>query len=193
MQSLSIIREEHHAIASMLQGLSALVRGTRESALPPNFGLLHAMLYYVESFPERLHHPKEEQWLFRLLALRHPPARPLLDLLCEQHQIGTWRLALVKERLHAYEQQGASAFADFASAVDDFVAFEREHMGREEREAFPLAQQHLTDDDWEEIDEAFAAQADPLQGVATDDGFADLHARLERLPVADRPDRPRKT
>ena len=32
-----------------------------------------------------------------------------------------------------------------------------------------------------ELDEAFAAHADPLHGVSTQDGFADLHRRLTRL------------
>jgi hemerythrin-like domain-containing protein len=193
MQALSIIREEHHAIASMLEGLSALVHGTRDFAMAPNFGLLHAMLYYVESFPERLHHPKEEKWLFRLLAQRHPPAQPLLDVLRVQHQLGGARLAVVRERLHQYERDGASAFAEFAAAVDEFVAFEREHIGREEREAFPLAEAHLTDDDWEEIEEAFAAHEDPLHGVSNEDGFDDLHTRLATLADDPARNRPGKT
>ena len=91
------------------------------------------------------------------------------------------QVAALHEGLLRCERHGAAAFGAFAAAVDTFVAFEREHMGREEREAFPLAQRHLTGDDWEEIDEAFAAHADPLHGVSTQDGFADLHRRLTRL------------
>ncbi len=181
MQALSIIREEHASIASMLQGLSALVHGIRDYRMPPNFELLRAMLYYVESFPERLHHPKEERWLFRLLAERHPPARPLVDLLCEQHKTGAVLIATVRDVLHRYERHGSAHFAAFAAAVDQFIAFERDHMGREEREALPLAEKYLTPDDWEDIDEAFAAHADPLRGVPAQDGFAELHRRLTRL------------
>lgn len=181
MQALATIREEHECIASMLDGLAAHVHGIRDFRMPVNFELLRAMLYYIESFPERLHHPKEEHWVFRLLAERHPPARSLVDLLREQHRIGAAQVAALHEGLLRCERHGAAAFGAFAAAVDTFVAFEREHMGREEREAFPLAQRHLTGDDWEEIDEAFAAHADPLHGVSTQDGFADLHRRLTRL------------
>lgn len=181
MQALAIIRDEHDSIASMLKGLSDLVHGIRDFRMPPNFELLRAMLYYIESFPERLHHPKEERWVFRLLAERHPPARPLVASLCEEHRIGTGRVALLQATLQRFERHGAGAFAGFSAAVDAFIAFERAHMGREEQEVFPLAQEHLTADDWEGIDEAFAAHADPLHGMATGDGLAELHRRLTRL------------
>lgn len=181
MRALATIREEHDCIASMLHGLTAHVHGIRDFRMPVNFELLRAMLYYIESFPARLHHPKEENWVFRLLAERHPPARPLVEVLCAQHRLGAGQVAALRDGLQRCERHGAAAFAAFATAVDTFVAHEREHMGREEREAFPLAQRHLTADDWEAIDEAFAAHADPLHGVSTQDGFTDLHRRLARL------------
>ena len=34
---------------------------------------------YLKEFPQRLHHPKEEAYLHRLLRLRHPEGYPLLD------------------------------------------------------------------------------------------------------------------
>jgi len=184
MQALAIIRDEHASIASMLQGLSDLVHGIRDFRMAPNFELLTAMLYYIQSYPERLHHPKEERWLFRLLALRHPPARPLLDRLREEHREGNRQVAALTECLQRYEREGAAAFGAFAEAVDAFVALERDHIAREEREVVPLAREHLTADDWEEIDEAFAGHADPLQGVATGDGHAELQRRLTGLQEA---------
>jgi hemerythrin-like domain-containing protein len=184
MTALGTIREEHQALASMLQGLAALVRGIRDRQLPANIGLLQAMLYYVETFPERTHHPKEDRWLFPLLELRHPPSRPLLDLLREQHRIGGGKLRNITKALDRFERTGAAAFAPFADAVDDFVAFERDHMAREEREVLPLAQQYLTADDWARIDAAFAANLDPLRGMSHDGGQDELHRRLGRLGQA---------
>ena len=67
MKSITVIRNEHQAMAAMLHALLSLVHGIRERRLRPNFELLGAMIYYVDTFPEQLHHPKEDQWLFRLL------------------------------------------------------------------------------------------------------------------------------
>lgn len=178
MRALCTIHEEHQAIAAMLQALSALVHGIREYRMQPNFDLMRAMLYYARTFPERSHHPKEEHWVFRLLAGRHPPARPLLARLCDEHRIGSEMLQDAGEALRRYERKGAPEFAAFCAAIDAFVAFERHHMAVEERDAFPLAERHLTADDWEAIDEAFAADADPLPDVATHDGFEPLRRPL---------------
>ena len=47
-----------------------VVHDIRDRGTHPNFELLGAMIYYIDTVPERFHHPKEDQYLFRLL--RHP-------------------------------------------------------------------------------------------------------------------------
>ena len=63
-RSLEIIRDEHSSLAAMLQSMRMLVaRGPRDN--PKNFfDVLRAMLFYIDEFPERLHHPKETELLF---------------------------------------------------------------------------------------------------------------------------------
>ena len=47
----------------------------------------------------------------------------------------------------------------------------------EEREILPLARKHLTAADWAEIDRAFVAEQDPMQGAAGED-FRAIFSRL---------------
>ncbi|WP_307776803.1 hemerythrin domain-containing protein [Ottowia beijingensis] len=63
-RSLEIIRDEHSSLAAMLQSMRMLVdRGPGDD--PKNFfDVLRAMLFYIDEFPERLHHPKETELLF---------------------------------------------------------------------------------------------------------------------------------
>lgn len=181
VKAMRIIREEHQALAAMLHALAFLVRGIREHRLQPNFELMGAMIYYIDTFPERLHHPKEDEWLFRLLAARHPPARPLIDRLQTEHRSGAARIRQLEQALARYRQGGAAEFPAFAECVDAYVAFERNHMRCEEMEVFPLAQQYLHPEDWVEINAAFSANADPLVGVGTQDDFDDLFRRIVNL------------
>ena len=88
MQALRIIVDEHRALAAVLHGMLYLVHGIRDRGSKPNFELLGAMIYYIDAFPERFHHPKEDEYLFRLLRLRHPEAAPLLDRLKMEHRAG---------------------------------------------------------------------------------------------------------
>ena len=86
MQAIRIIREEHQSLAAVLHGLLYIVREIRAHRTEPDFELLGAMVYYIDTFPERFHHPKEDAWLFRLLLLRYPPASKFIDLLLSEHR-----------------------------------------------------------------------------------------------------------
>jgi hemerythrin-like domain-containing protein len=181
MQAIRIIREEHQSLAAVLHGLLYVVRGIRAHETEPDFSLLGAMVYYIDTFPERFHHPKEDAWLFRLLQLRHPDARDLIDRLQSEHRAGAVKLRQLEQSLLRYQEGGRGEFAVFAAAVESFVAFERNHMRSEETEVIPLAQKYLTPTDWAEIDAAFLDHTDPLLGEAVRDDFLGLFRRIVNL------------
>jgi hemerythrin-like domain-containing protein len=181
MQAIRIIREEHQSLAAVLHGLLYLVREIRAHRAEPDFELLGAMAYYIDTFPERFHHPKEDAWLFRLLLQRHPPAAEIIERLQSEHRAGAVKLRQLEQALIRYQQGGRDEFPVFAAAVEAYVAFERNHMRSEETEAIPLAQQHLTQADWAEIDAAFLDHADPLLGTSARDDFLDLFRRIVNL------------
>ena len=54
-------------------------------------------------------------------------------------------------------------------------------MGAEENEVLPLAKTHLTNEDWDTIDEAFLGHADPLVGVDAGNEFRGLFRRIVNL------------
>ena len=181
MQAIRIIREEHQSLAAVLHGLLYLVREIRAHRTEPDFGLLGAMVYYIDTFPERFHHPKEDAWLFRLLLQRHPPAAAIIDRLQSEHRAGAVKLRQLEQALIRYQQGGRDEFPVFAAAVEAYVAFERNHMRSEETEVIPLAQQYLTPADWAEIDAAFLDHADPLLGTSAREDFLDLFRRIVNL------------
>ena len=66
--SLQIIRDEHASLAAMLQSMRMMVdRGPADNA-ENFFDVMRAMLFYIDEFPERLHHPKESNLLFPRVA-----------------------------------------------------------------------------------------------------------------------------
>ena len=181
MQAIRIIREEHQSLAAVLHGLLYLVREIRAHRAEPDFELLGAMAYYIDTFPERFHHPKEDAWLFRLLLQRHPPAAEIIERLQSEHRAGAVKLRQLEQALIRYQQGGRDEFPVFAAAVEAYVAFERNHLRSEETEVIPLAQQHLTQADWAAIDGAFLDHADPLLGTSARDDFLDLFRRIVNL------------
>ena len=62
-EAIRILRDEHRSISSVLHGLRELARTAQDPAVRPDFSVLRAMIYYIDTYPERLHHPKENDVL----------------------------------------------------------------------------------------------------------------------------------
>jgi hemerythrin-like domain-containing protein len=181
MQSIGIIQDEHRSLSAVLHGLGYLVRQIRDKGARPDFELLRAMVYYMDTVPERFHHPKEEQYLFWLLRIRHPSAAPLLDRLKAEHLASAEKVRTLEQALVHYQHGGKAEFPAFLAAVEDYAALYREHVKAEENEVLPLAEKHLTASDWEAIDAAFLGHSDPLLGVDAGAKHEELFHRIINL------------
>ncbi|HEY3563591.1 MAG TPA: hemerythrin domain-containing protein, partial [Casimicrobiaceae bacterium] len=77
MNAISTLLDEHRSLAAVLHGMRYLVREIETARMRPDFGLLGAMVYYIDTFPERFHHPREDSYLFSRLLARAPATQPL--------------------------------------------------------------------------------------------------------------------
>src|SRR5215216_5853975 len=86
--AIQVIRDEHRSISAVLHGLKELARAVQDRSVRPQFEVFHAMISYIDQFPERLHHPKEDGMLFPRVASRAPEARHLIEDLRAEHALG---------------------------------------------------------------------------------------------------------
>jgi len=156
----------------------------RASHGSPDFSALRAMLFYVDEFPEKRHHRKESELLFPRLRARTPLARDLLDQLDDEHERGHARIRDIEHALTEYEMLGPARAADFDRALRRYVDFYLAHMALEEDEIFPLAERHLTDEDWRQLDAELAGEPDPLTGRSPDEEYRVLFDRIVGLVPA---------
>ena len=176
--ALSVIQDEHQALAAMLRSMSLLVAQAHREQHLPDFGVLRAMLFYVDEFPEKQHHPKESALLFPRLRLRCPPLGVTLDRLDADHAHGEASIRLLEHALLAYEVLGEPRRQAFVEAMDRYVNAYLSHMAIEESEVLPAARTHLSEADWLALDEAFGANCDPLAGHAADDVYRPLFRKI---------------
>jgi hemerythrin-like domain-containing protein len=153
--AISIIKDEHRSIAAVVKGLTSHISEVKAGRTNPDFYLCSAMFDYIQAFPERLHHPKEDEYLFRFLRIRCREAHPILDELEAEHAQGGDLLNNLRQKLNEYRESGNSDAFD--EALNAYVEFQWEHMRKEEEIVLPLAERHLTTEDWEAIDSAFRA------------------------------------
>jgi len=179
--ALNIIKDEHRSIAAVLHGMQELVRRIRERGERIDPRVFRAMLYYLDTFTERMHHPKEDRYLFEPLRRLGAGPDALIAELEREHAQGDAALRRVEQCLIRYEEGGAREFPEFASEVDRFVAGYWEHMRKEEEHVFPLAAQLFTPSEWDAVDRAFKANADPLAGDRSERDLRRLFSRIVSL------------
>jgi len=182
-KAIGVIRDEHRSLAAVLHAWMHLVARARREGSEPVPALMKGIVRYIQTFPVALHHPKEEEYLFRKLRERTSEIDAELDELERQHDRDR---ALVAE-LAAMVDRVATGSVDLAEverAIKNYANFIWEHLGREEGVILPAAERHLTGADWAEINAAFSENCDPRFGGESDAEFRRLFSQIVNLTPA---------
>ena len=181
--AITIMKSEHRSISAVLQGLRELARMAQNAKVRPGFQALRSMVRYIDEYPEKLHHPKEDEYLFARLVARAPETRPLVEELQAEHEEGARLIRELERALLFLEDDWPGGAREFQASVEKYAQFHWDHMRKEEQQILPLAERHLTAEDWKAIDAAFAANADPVAGLQERD-FDKLFSRIANLAPA---------
>jgi hemerythrin-like domain-containing protein len=176
--TLDIIHDEHQALAAMLRSLDMLLALSRRDQRLPDFEVLRAMLFYIDEFPERLHHPKESELLFPAVIARCPELAPVVARLDKDHAAGERAVRELQHKLLAFEMMGPARRVAFEQAAERYIRGYLEHMAVEEQEILPAARRSLTAADWAPLDKAFAEHLDPLTGHPAQPDYQPLFQRI---------------
>jgi hemerythrin-like domain-containing protein len=176
--ALRIIRDEHVALAAMLRSLEMLVVRGRGRDPQRFFDTVRAMLFYIDEFPERRHHPNESALLFPPLVRCAPELLPVIERLEIDHVAGEGKVRELQHLLLGWEILGITRKQAFCDTLHEYVRFYLEHMQVEEKQLLPIAQERFTPDDWAKLDAAFEAALDPLVGGSRDAEYDELFTRI---------------
>jgi len=181
--AISILKSEHRSISAVLHGLKELARMAQDATVRPRFQVLRSMLRYIDEYPERLHHPKEDEHLFARVAAHAPQARKLIDELKKEHEQGAGLIRELERALLFFEEGWPAGGREFQQAVDAFADFHWQHMRKEELELLPIAERVLSAADWRAIERAFATNRDPIAELQERD-YERLFSRIANLAPA---------
>lgn len=163
--ALNTIRAEHRSLGAVINNMKALLVEIREERMKMDFPLFWSMVYYIDAFPNRLHHPKEDDWLFSRLQQRTTAANALIEELQRQHHEEPVALGNIRRDLGNFEAGLPGGLETLIQTVGAYAETTWEHLRTEEHDMLPLAEAHLTPADWGDIATAFASNADPLTGL----------------------------
>ncbi|MDP1953012.1 MAG: hemerythrin domain-containing protein [Polaromonas sp.] len=176
--TLQIIRDEHAALAAVLRSLLMMLERGPDDEPERFFDVLRAMLFYIDEFPERRHHPKESDLLFPRLVRAAPELMPVIERLEADHMSGEGKVRELQHLLLGWELIGESRRGSFTDTARVYVAFYMTHMRTEETLVLPAAEKALAASDWAELDAAFSRDRDPLAGGLRDPCYERLFTRI---------------
>jgi hemerythrin-like domain-containing protein len=159
--ALQIIRDEHSTLAAILRSLVQMLKRGPGDEPERFFDVVRAMLFYIDEFPEKRHHPKESELLFPMLLRVAPELQPVIDALEVEHEHGQQRVRELQHQLLAWELLGEAHRTAFESAAAAYVAFYLNHMKVEETRLLPVADR-IGEADRARLDAAFQENRDPL-------------------------------
>jgi hemerythrin-like domain-containing protein len=143
------------------------------------FDVVGAMLFYIDEFPEKLHHTKETTLLFPRVLRAAPNVREAIERLDNDHQQSEAGVRELQHLLLAWELLGETRRKAFEEYCERYLDAYMEHMKLEETVILPEAEKHLNDTDWLELDAAFALNTDPLNGkYAREPVYDKLYSRI---------------
>ncbi|MBS1191412.1 MAG: hypothetical protein H6R10_3204 [Rhodocyclaceae bacterium] len=181
LAALAIIQDEHRSLAAVVRGLLHLVDEAVQGRARLDVALVKSMLHYIDAFPERLHHPKEDAYLFERLSSRTSAFDETLRKLHVEHAGNGALVRQMEAALDRYAREEGGALSGVVAAVNAFADAQWEHMNLEENTILPAAREHLTAEDWAAIHGAFLANGDPRFDQDLEDGFKRLYSRIMNL------------
>jgi hemerythrin-like domain-containing protein len=187
--TLRVIRDEHGVLSAVLRSISLLLSESKRHRIQLDFTVLRAMLFYIDEFPEKVHHTKESELLFPKIRERSGERGAVLDRLDAEHSASHRAVLELEHDLLALEMMSEAADADarrarFEERMHAYVTSYLEHIRLEEVEVLPLAERVLTAADWAVLDAEFMKNRDPLTHREGDDAFRPLFKRiLTTLPA----------
>ena len=177
--ALRTLRDEHAALAAVLRSLAETVERGPGPEPDRFFEVVRSMLFYLDEFPERLHHPRESHHLFPKLARVAPELVPLIERTQATHAGGERRVRELQHLLAGWELVGEARRDAFLTAAQDYVRCHLACIEVEETQLLPAAGELLPPSDWEELEAVFAAAAEPIAtGATRDPAYDRLFSRI---------------
>jgi branched-chain amino acid transport system ATP-binding protein len=184
MQALDIIQAEHRGmwrVTTALDALAATLDDSPAEQAHASARTIVELLGYVDAYVDKVHHPKEDEYLFPALLRRDAGAAHDIDRLQAEHRDGPRYRDELRRMAHAFADGQDGDASDLIAAVTAFSDHLRSHIRLEETTVLPATRKALAAEDWGVIDAAFLANDDPLFGVRVREEFEALKARIVAL------------
>ncbi len=172
------LKADHGNISHLLAKLDEQMVAVHDEG-NADFELMHNIMMYMTHYPDHTHHPMEDL-VFQKLTSRDSSADGVVTQLKREHTALAEKGERFTEMLRHVVDGAMVERKDLENTGRDYISFLRSHMEVEDSDAFPRAEQALSDKDWEDIASNIEARTDPVFGPVVADEFRSLYEYIQR-------------
>ena len=171
-KQIALWHAEHVNFARLLDMLEREVTEFSNGGRP-NYDLMFDILFYLQTYSDRFHHPREDVAFARLVQ-RDPSLEVVVNRLLQEHRVIAVAGEELSKRLNEAVDDVANTRAVLEAAAATYLVYYRHHLDKEEGEIMPRAKELLTGSDWAAVAQAMPEAYDPIAG-------GDIQATLREL------------
>ena len=155
MSATDVLKDEHRGVERMLAIVEAATRRLKAGSDVPADLFLKAV-DFSRGFTDGCHHAKEEEKLFPALEQHGlPRSGGPIGVLLAEHEQGRAYVRAMAEPAARYAKGDQSAIATLIQSGRGYVILLLQHIGKEDRVLFPMADQILSDTEQAQLVEEF--------------------------------------
>jgi hemerythrin-like domain-containing protein len=132
---------------------------------------------YMQSYPDLLHHPREDV-IFSTCLERSPQDNEMLKKLMAEHQSLVQQTRALRELLDQWELGSPLPRETIAASIEEYLRVQWEHLNLEESTIYQMLSAQLTDEDWLRIGAALPSGSDPLFGEMIQQRYEHIFEQL---------------
>lgn len=171
--ALHMLMHDHRLVEKALSGLG-LVMDRLNRGDEVDVSLLRETVQFMRQFVDRCHHRKEEELLFPAMARNGVPEQGgPLGVMKHEHEQGRAWVATFEDAVELYAKDGEAARDRLVKAIGYIRELYTDHISKEERVLFPMAERILSAGELDDLLEGFN------KGEA--ETGSNVHERFERF------------
>jgi hemerythrin-like domain-containing protein len=181
MSATQVLKDEHRGIERMLNIVEAAAKRLESGGDVPPDVFLNAVDFF-RGFTDGCHHAKEEEKLFPALERRGVPkdGGPIGVMLAE-HEMGRTYVRAMAESVKRYAQGDKVAAQGLVQSGRGYVTLLRQHIVKEDRILFPMADQLLASEEQQKLYDEFETIERERTGVGEHERYHRMLDELEQI------------
>lgn len=172
------LHNDHRRFQRLFQCLKQEILSLRGgSQRPVDLAVLLDAIDYIQTYPEKWHHPVEDQICQCLLQKKISQHRQVAAILAEHEQLEQLTEQL-SQQIYSVASDCTLPITELIDIAEEFVLQQSAHIDSENLLLYPLIEKYLTDTDWCAIETGVAASVDPLFDTPQQERYETLYQHL---------------